>query len=188
MLLDMKYLYTVLCTDSCLESDGMTESEMMKNFSGLVWLHCPISYPIDASRYAGMWLDLTTTHQQTWPFSSTSTYHLTDLLTARGITHLVVHGTTGSTSYETIPPAPLESSGGVLSTVDMVRDQPNSRFHGLDIFRVIGLLPWKTLISVKSVIFLRILTFLLSFSKVSDFISSICADFAVCYVSHLSTK
>ena len=36
MLLDMKYLYTVLCTDSCLESDGMTESEMMKYFSGLV--------------------------------------------------------------------------------------------------------------------------------------------------------
>jgi len=31
-------------------------------------------------------------------FSSTSTYHSTDLLTARG-----VHGTSGSTSYETIP-------------------------------------------------------------------------------------
>ena len=37
------------------------------------------------------------------------------------------HGTTGSTSYETIPPVRLESSGGVLSTVDMVvqrRDGP----------------------------------------------------------------
>jgi len=35
-----------------------------------------------------------------WLFSSTSTYHSTDLLTARGVAHLVVHGTTGSTSYE----------------------------------------------------------------------------------------
>jgi len=56
-------------------------------------------------------------------------YHSTDLLTARGVAHLVVHGTTGSTSYETIPPVRLfmESSGGVLSTVDMVvqrRDGP----------------------------------------------------------------
>ena len=75
---------------------------------------------VDASRYLGMWLGLTTTHQQTWLFSSTSTYHSTDLLTARSVAHLVVHGTTGSTSYETIPPVRLESSGGVLSTVDMV--------------------------------------------------------------------
>ena len=41
---------------------------------------------------------------------------------------VVIHGTTGSTSYETIPPlVRLESSGGVLSTVDMVvqrRDDP----------------------------------------------------------------
>jgi len=54
-------------------------------------------------------------------------YHSTDLLTARGVARLVVHGTTGSTSYETIPPVRLESSGGVLSTVDMVvqrRDGP----------------------------------------------------------------
>ena len=54
-------------------------------------------------------------------------YHSTDLLTTRGVAHLVVHGTSGSTSYETIPPLPLESSGGVLSTVDMVvqrRDGP----------------------------------------------------------------
>ena len=75
---------------------------------------------VDASRYLGMWLGLTTTHRQTWLFSSTSTYHSTDLLTARSVAHLVVHGTTGSTSYETIPPVRLESSGGVLSTVDMV--------------------------------------------------------------------
>jgi len=54
-------------------------------------------------------------------------YHSTDLLTARGVAHLVVHGRAGSTSYETIPPVRLESSGGVLSTVDMVvqrRDGP----------------------------------------------------------------
>jgi len=38
--------------------------------------------------------------------------------------------------------------GGVIS-----RDQLNSRFHGRDIFREIDLLPWKTLISMKSVIF-----------------------------------
>ena len=40
---------------------------------------------------------------------------------------MVVHGTSGSTSYETIPPVQLETSGGVLSTVDMVvqrRDRP----------------------------------------------------------------
>jgi len=66
-----------------------------------------------------MWLGLTTSHRQTWLFSSTSTYHSTDLLTARGVAHLVVHGTSGSTSYETIPRVRLESSGGVLSTVDM---------------------------------------------------------------------
>jgi len=35
----------------------------------------------------------------------------------------------------------------------MCRDQPNSRFHGRDIFRQIGLLPWKTPTSVKSAIF-----------------------------------
>ena len=54
-------------------------------------------------------------------------YHSTDLLTARGVAHLVVHGTSSSTSYETIPNVRLESSGDVLSTVDMVvqrRDGP----------------------------------------------------------------
>jgi len=79
-------------------------------------VHCPISYPVDASRYlVGMWLDLTTSHRQTWFISSTSTCHSTDLLTARGVAHLVVHETSGSTSYETIPHV-----RGVLSTVDMV--------------------------------------------------------------------
>ena len=54
-------------------------------------------------------------------------YHSTDLLTVRGVAHLVVHGTSGSTSYETIPPVQLEISGDVLSTADMVvqrRDGP----------------------------------------------------------------
>ena len=106
--------------DSCLESDGTTESEMMKYYNRPVWLYCSISYPVDAFRYFGMWLDFTTSHRQAWLFSSTSTYHSTDLLTARGVAHLVVHGTSSSTSYETIPPVPLETSGGVLSTVDMV--------------------------------------------------------------------
>ena len=58
-------------------------------------------------------------------------------MTARGVAHLVVHGTTGSTSYETIPPVRLESSGGVLSTVDMVvqrRDGPRRlRDHDDDV-------------------------------------------------------
>jgi len=76
-----------------------------------------------------MWLDLTTAHRQTWLFSSTSTYHSTDLLTVRGVAHLVVHGTTGSTSYETIPPDRLESSGGVLSTVDMVVQRRDHDSH-----------------------------------------------------------
>jgi len=120
-------LYTRSVWDSCLESNGTTESETMKYFSGLAWLHCLISYPADASRYLGKWLDLTTSHQQTWLFSSTSTYHSTDLLTARGVALLAVHETSGSTSYETIPHVRLETSGDVLSTVDMVaqrRDGP----------------------------------------------------------------
>ena len=72
-----------------------------------------------------MWLDLTTTHRQTWLFGSTSTYHSTDLLTARGVAHLVAHGTSGSTSYEMIPPVRLVTSGDVLSTVDMVVQRAN---------------------------------------------------------------
>jgi len=70
---------------------------------------------------------LATSHRQTWLFSSTSMYHSTDLLTVRGVAHLVVHGTSGSTNYETIPHVQLEISGDVLSTADMVvqrRDGP----------------------------------------------------------------
>jgi len=82
---------------------------------------------IPARQWTDTWLDLATSHRQTWLFSSTSMYHSTDLLTVRGVAHLVVHGTSGSTSYETIPPVRLESSGDVLSTADMVvqrRDGP----------------------------------------------------------------
>jgi len=53
--------------------------------------------------------------------------HSTDLLTARGVAHLVVHESSGSTSYEMILPVRSETSGGMLSTVDMVvqrRDGP----------------------------------------------------------------
>jgi len=81
-----------------------------------------------------MWLDLTTTNRQIWLFSFTSTYHSTDFLTARGVAHLVVHGTSGSTSYETILHVRLESSGDVLSTVDMVvqRRDGTHRLRELD--------------------------------------------------------
>jgi len=48
------------------------------------------------------------------------TYHSTDLLTVGGVAHLVVHGTSGWASFEAIPPVRLETSGGVLSAVDMV--------------------------------------------------------------------
>jgi len=41
----------------------------------------------------------------------------------------------------------------------MCRDQPNSRFHGRDIFCEIGLIPWKMPISVKSVKFRDICDF-----------------------------
>ena len=79
-----------------------------------------ICYPTNVLVFLVMWLGLTTTHRQAWHFSSTSMYLSADLLTAGGIVHLVVHGTSGSTSYEMIPPIQLESSGGVLSAVDMV--------------------------------------------------------------------
>jgi len=53
--------------------------------------------------------------------------HSSDLLTTCGVAHLVVHGTSGSTSYETIPRVRLETSRDVLLTVDRVvqrRDDP----------------------------------------------------------------
>jgi len=48
-------------------------------------------------------------------------------LSVLGVAHLVVHGTSSSISYETIPSVRLETSRGVLSTVGMVmqrRDGP----------------------------------------------------------------
>ena len=65
--------------------------------------------------------------RQLFWFTFCPSVNSTDLLTARGVAHLVVHGTSGLTSYETIPHVQLETSGGVLSTVDMVvqrRDGP----------------------------------------------------------------
>ena len=49
-----------------------------------------------------------------------STYHSTDLLIERGVTRVVFHATSGSTSYETIPSVPFETTGGALLIVDMV--------------------------------------------------------------------
>jgi len=48
---------------------------------------------------------------------------LTDFLTTRCIVHLVVYGTSSSTSYEMTPPVPLDTSAGVLSAVDMVEQR-----------------------------------------------------------------
>jgi len=58
-----KYLF-VLIIESEYESEGP------------VWLQSPISYPIDALLYFGIWLSLTTTSRQTWLFSSTSTVNV----------------------------------------------------------------------------------------------------------------
>jgi len=55
-------------------------------------------------------------------------YHSSDLLTAHGVAHLVVHGTSGSISYETIPHVRLESSGDVLSTVDLAQRRDGPRW------------------------------------------------------------
>ena len=54
-------------------------------------------------------------------------------------------------SRQITTPAPHHS----FFTGWMPRDQPNSRFHGRDNFCEIGLLPWKTLISKKSMIFVN---------------------------------
>ena len=79
---------------------------------------------------------------------------------------------------------------------EMTRDQPNSRFHGRDIFHEIGLLPWKTPISVKSVKFHEIRDFswilmlLLSFMKVFRVLSTafvLILLFATCHTSALSS-
>jgi len=71
----------------------------------------------------------------------------------------------------------------------MTRDQLNSRFHGRDIFLEIGLF------SVKNTYFREICDFFVNFDTFTfiyegfqSFMSSFCADFAVCYyVSDFST-
>ena len=73
----------------------------------------------------------------------------------------------------------------------MIRDEPNSWFHGRDIFREIGLLSWKTPISVFPwnpwfVVNFNAFTFI--YEGFQSFINSFCADFAVCNVSHFGTK
>jgi len=73
------------------------------------------------------------------------------------------------------------------------RDQPNSRFHGRDIFREICLLPWKTPIFVKFRDirdFSRILMLLLSFMTVFRVLSTAFVWmllFAMCHTSALSS-
>jgi len=77
--------------------------------------------------WRGTWLGSTTIHRSTGRALRLHAIQRIDLLTARGVAHPVVYGTRGSTSYETIPPVRLETSGGVLSTVDTVvqrRDGP----------------------------------------------------------------
>ena len=76
----------------------------------------------------------------------------------------------------------------VMNTATIARDQPNSRFHGCDIFREIGLLPWKTPISGFQWFFVNFNAFTFIYEGFQSFINSFCADFAVCYVSHFSTK
>jgi len=72
---------------------------MMKYYNGPVWLHCRISYAVDASRYLGMWLDLTTSHGKhgssaprkgitqptSWPYVASPTWSSTEQV-ARPIT------------------------------------------------------------------------------------------------------
>jgi len=78
--------------------------------------------------------------------------------------------------------------------VGIGRDQPNSRFHGRDIFREIGLLLWRTSISVKfreiRDFFSWILTLLHSFMKVFRVLSTAFVQillFATCHTSALSS-
>jgi len=68
------------------------------------------------------------------------------VLGERGVAHLVVHKTAGSTSYETIPPVPVETSGGMLSIVDMVvqrRDGPRRLCDNDDDCTRVLILHWK---------------------------------------------
>ena len=79
----------------------------------------------------------------------------------------------------------------------MLRDQPNSRFHGRDIFREIVKLalfrekrpfPCFREIPYNLWFFVNFNAFIFIYVGFQSFINSFCADFAVCYVSHFSTK
>ena len=110
----------------------MTESKIMKYFSESAdRSDFIVSSPIP-STHLGIWACGSTLRQHTGKHGSsapqsTSTYHSTDLLTTRGVVHmhLVVHATSGSNSYKTIPHVRLETSGDQLSTVDMVVQRCN---------------------------------------------------------------
>jgi len=88
----------------------MTESKIMKYFSESAdRSDFIVSSPIP-STHLGIWACGSTLRQHTGKHGSsapqsTSTYHSTDLLTTRGVVHmhLVVHATSGSNSYKTIP-------------------------------------------------------------------------------------
>ena len=128
----VKALKAVLCVAAwCWKTRNRTAESLQNRRHDCVSpeilnLGAPVpTHPVPT--HLGTWLDLATSHRQTWLFSSTSMYHSTDLLTVRGVAHLVVHGTSGSTRYETTPHVQLEISGDVLSTADMVvqrRDGP----------------------------------------------------------------
>ena len=77
-----------------VRNDEVLQRTSLTSLSHLISRRC-------ISVYLGMWLDLTTSHRQTWLFSSTSTYHSTDLLTACG----VAHGTSDSTFFSTEAPS-----------------------------------------------------------------------------------
>jgi len=79
----------------------------------------------------------------------------------------------------------------LISTCHLTsRDQPNSRFHGRDMFREIGLLPWNTPVSMKFHDFSWILTLLLSFMKIFRVLSTGFVRIllsATCHTSALSS-
>jgi len=62
------------------------------------------------------------TYRQTNLFISMSKYSSAYLLTARGVAHLVVHGTSASTNSETTLPDSQETCGGVQSAAVQRRD------------------------------------------------------------------
>ena len=111
-------LKAVLCVSHKLAPVFSHYRKLARSFSVITlrfsWyvLHLTVCYILPSFKMTSRW--------QAWLFSSTSTYHLADLLTTRGVNHLIVHGTSDLTSYKTIPRVRLKTSGDVLSTVDVV--------------------------------------------------------------------